>query len=206
MIYMKTSVKKCLTGFICSFTAAVMLASCGGDDGSASDGDGTLSVTISNSYVSEDALTSYADGFFAAYPEWEGKVEFTAQSMGSEQTDGMMYGAQVMQQSAAAAAGELDIMICDEETAARNCRSELFYTLEEVFTEEEISGFEEKLSYEEVDTEGNPTGGMTPECGVRIDNAQIDTIFGEEPAGIFVVANADLEQSKQLFLDLLSYT
>lgn len=202
---MKTNVKKGLTGLFCTITAALMLVSCGSGDETASESDSLLNVTVSASYVSEEALSSYADGFLAAYPEWEGKVEFTAQSMGSEQTDAMMYGGQVMKQTASAAAGELDIMICDEANAARGCRGELFYPLSDVFTEEEIGGFTDILSYDLVDTEGNPTGEKTPECGVLLDNAQIDSIFGEQPAGMFIVANADLEQSKQLFLDLLAY-
>ena len=71
-------------------------------------------------------------------------------------------------------------------------------------TEDEIAGFGETLSYEEVDTDGNPTGEMTAVCGVKLDSDQLDSIFGDDGAGIFVVANADLEQSKQLFLDLIA--
>ena len=201
---MKTTVKKRLSALICAMTAGLALTSCGGGDESDSGGDGSLNVTVSAAHVSDEALQSYADSFFATYPEWEGKVEITAQSMGSEETDGTMYGAQVMQQSAAVAAGELDIMICDESTAARGCRSELFYTLDEMFTEDEIAGFGETLSYEEVDTDGNPTGEMTAVCGVKLDSDQLDSIFGDDGAGIFVVANAGLEQSKQLFLDLIA--
>lgn len=100
---MKANVKKGLTGLFCTFTAVLMLASCGSDEETA-DNEGMLNVTVSAAYVSEETLSSYADGFLAAYPEWEGKVEFTAQSMGSEQTDGMMYGAQVMKQTASATA------------------------------------------------------------------------------------------------------
>lgn len=199
---MKTTVKKSLTALICALTAMLALTSCGGDD--TASGDSELNVTVSAAYVPDETLQSYADSFFAAHPEWEGQVEFTAQNMGSEETDGTMYGAQVMQQSAAVAAGELDIMICDESTAARGCRSELFYTLDELFTEEEIAGFGETLSYEEVDTDGNPTGEMTPVCGVRLEDDQLDSIFGEDGAGIFIVANADIEQAKQLFLDLIA--
>lgn len=97
-------------------------------------------------------------------------------------------------------------MICDEANAARGCRGELFYPLSDVFTEEEISGFTDTLSYEMLDTDGNSTGEMTAECGVPLDNEQIASIFGDEPAGMFVVAKADLEQAKELFLDLLAYT
>lgn len=45
---------------------------------------------------------------------------------------------------------------------------------------------------------------MTAVCGVKLDSDQLDSIFGDDGAGIFVVANADLEQSKQLFLDLIA--
>lgn len=109
-----------------------------------------------------------------------------------------------MQVTARAAGKELDIMICGEKDAARNARSELFYSLEEVFTEDEIAQFGDRtLSYELVDTDGNPTGERTPACGVKLDSEALDAIYGTDEYGIFIVGSTPhLDQAKEVFLAL----
>ena len=115
--------------------AAVSILSLGGCGGGSSAED-TIGVVVSSTYVDDEALQAFAGELIAAHPDWEGKVTFTSQMMGDSEADGMTYGAAVMQQTAMAAAGEMDIMVCDDENGARNSRSELFIPLSDLFTEE----------------------------------------------------------------------
>lgn len=169
-------------GFLTAATV-LSLTSCGSDSS-----EDTIGVVVSSAYVDDEALQTYADELISAHPDWEGKVTFTSQTMGDSQADGTTYGAAVMQQTAMAAAGEMDIMICDDENGARNCRSDLFLPLSDVFTEEEIASFGETLSFEMVDESGNPTGEMTPECGVRVTGDGFDSAVGDTDLGVYIVS------------------
>lgn len=61
----------------------------------------------------------------------------------------------------------------------------------------------ETLSYEMVDTDGNPTGEWTPACGVKISSPALDAIYGSGEYGIFIVGSTThLDQAKEVFLAL----
>ena len=87
--------------------AAVSILSLGGCGGGSSAED-TIGVVVSSAYVDDEALQAFAGELVAAHPDWEGKVIFTSQSMGDSEIDGAAYGAAVMQQTAMAAADEMD--------------------------------------------------------------------------------------------------
>lgn len=196
-------IKRILTLGIAGIMSAAMLTSCGGEAKPTA----AMQVSVCAGYVDEGKLQTFSDELFAAHPDWtEGETPVTVEpiSMGSEELDGTAYGAAILQVSARAAGNELDVMICGGQDAARNTRSDLFYPLEEIFTEEEIAQFGDRLlSYETVDTDGNLDGGETPVCGVRIQNEILDEIYGTTEYGVFIVCSTThLDQAKEVFLAL----
>lgn len=196
-------VRKILALGIAAVMSMALFAACGGGETEAT---ASMYVSVCNSYVADESLQAFSDELFAAHPDWaEGETPVTVEaiSMGSDDIDGTAYGAAIMQVTARAATKELDIMICDERNAARNAHSDLFYLLDEIFTEEEIARFGETLSYEMVDTDGNPTGEWTPACGVKISSPALDAIYGSGEYGIFIVGSTThLDQAKEVFLAL----
>lgn len=183
---------------------SVMLASCGSGDEQT---EAAMRISVCSNYVGEEQLQAFSDGLFAAHSDWmagETPVTVEAINMGSEDLDGAAYGAAIMQVSARVVSKELDIMICGGQDASRNARSDMFYALDEIFTEDEIAQFGDRLlAYEKVDTDGNPTGELTPVCGVRLSSEALDAIYGAGEYGIFIVGNTThLEQAKEVFLAL----
>ena len=191
--------KRILAAGLLAAASVFAFAGCG----SSSSAD-TIGVVVSAGYVDDEALQAFADALIAGHPDWEGKVTFTAQSMGDENLDGMGYGAAVMQQTAMAAAGEMDIMVCDDENGARNSRSDLFIPLSDLFTDEEIASFGETLAFEMVDESGSPTGEMTPTCGVRVTGDGLDAASGGADLGVYIVStDKDETLVKEIFETLI---
>lgn len=104
------------------------------------------------------------------------------------------------------AAKELDVILCDVQTAARFARSESFYALEELFTEEELGAIpaERRLAYTKLDGEGNPTEELLPACGIDVSgNESLREFIASDQIGVFVVANAaDPDLAKAFVLQL----
>lgn len=126
-------------------------------------------------------------------------------SLGSSDLDPTAYAAGSVKVSAMVASGEIDVMICDLENAAKYARSETYLPLEDFLSPEEPAGYEERLlSFDLVDDEGNPTGEQTPAYGISMNGSEaFDSLYGDTDYGIFLIGNADpAELSKTVFLDL----
>ncbi len=184
--------------------STLVLSGCGGKESSA------LQVVVANSFVSEEALTAYSDAMLAANPGWaEGSsaVEFTSLSLGSEQADAAAYGVSIMKVSAMVASNEIDVMICDLDNAARNARSDMYLSLDEIFTEEELASYSDlALTFDMVDDEGNPTGEQTPACGLSLTGTEsLSEIYGESEYGVFIVSNTqNPDLAKDVMLAILN--
>lgn len=114
--------------------------------------------------------------------------------------------ANAMKVTAMIASGELDVMLCDVETASRFARGGSFFTLEEIFTEEELSAIpqEKRISYTELDSDNKPTTKMLPECGIDISgNAAVKEFINSEQIGVFVVANVKNKETAKEFVHQL---
>ena len=118
-----------------------------------------------------------------------------------------MQMAGMMKLTMALAAQEVDVIIADELNAARNARSDSFYALSDLLTADEIAALGDRaLSYELLDDEGNPSGEMSPACGVDVtgDSALVHVV-GNAQVGAFVAGNApNLENAKDLMRALIS--
>lgn len=180
---------------------AVLLTACGSGTETSDD---TFQVMFSAPYVDEEQVAAYGEKLSA---EKEKTIEYQAYPIGTEEIDPMAYGASVMKISAMVAAGELDVMVCDLDNAARNARGEMYYDLTSIFTEDELAEYSDRLvSFDMVDEEGNPTGEKTPICGIDVSNNEnLKNMMGENSYGVFIVGNTgDLELSKEIFWDIVN--
>lgn len=181
----------------------LLLAGCGSEDAP------SIQVVVGGPYVGEEQLEAASQQFLAENPGWQREdlpVEVSAFSFGSQEMDPTMFGASAMKLSAMAAAGEVDIMICDRENAARYARSETFVPIEQIVPKEKLDGYRERLmTFELLDEEGNPTGEYTPAYGISLNGSPLlDAFYGEQEYGIFLIGSAEpMETAKQLFMDIL---
>lgn len=197
------------------------LTACGGGDAPAPTAtvgtDGTLegeatkvlNVYLCSSFMSEDAAKALPEQLRSAVPELaDSSIAINVNTvMTGDGSDPAMQMASMMKLTGAMAAQEVDVVIADELNAARNARSESFYTLSDLFTADELSALGERgLSYEMVDDEGNPTSERTPVCGVDVTGDELFTpIFGNAQIGAFVIGNApNLENAKAMVKGLIA--
>ena len=181
----------------------LLLAGCGSEDSP------SIDVVVGGPYVGEEQLAAVSQQFLAENPGWQREdlpLEVSAFSFGSQETDPTMFGASAIKLSAMVTAGEMDILICDAENAARYARSETFVPIDQIIPEEKLSGYQERLmAFELLDEEGNPTGEYTPAYGVSLNGSPLlDAFYGGQEYGVFLVGNAEpMETVKQLFMDIL---
>lgn len=150
------------------------------------------------------------DPFVGPYVEKLGldsEIAYRGFSFGSEGVDGTFFGASVMSMTAVLVAGEIDVLVCDLENAARYARNDMFLDLTAVFTEEELAGYEDRLvNFDMLDEFAEPTGEKTTLCGLDISgNTDLDYILNSDAYALFIVANtADLELSKDVFWKIVN--
>ena len=135
--------------------SAFGLSSCGGEESN------TLQILAESSYVDTEQLDAYAETFSdgsAALAAAGKTAEFTGLSVGTEDGAPTVYAASTMKADAMIAANEVDMMLCSLDEAARNARGEYYYSLEELFTPEELAQIPEEdlLSFDLVDEERHP--------------------------------------------------
>lgn len=184
--------------------AVLMLSGCGSsDEGNA---DGSLRVVFAAPVVNQSEAEAYGNTLKArdaSLPE----IRCTAVSLGDSSQDPTAALASMMKISGMVAGKEIDVILYDIDAAARDARSETFYSMSELFTEEELSSMQDRLiRYHQVDEEGNETEELTPECGLDIsDQTEICKILNSDHIGIFVVGNAqNLDAAKTLVRSFLS--
>lgn len=150
------------------------------------------------------------DPFVGPYVEKLGvdsEITYRGFSFGEEGVDGTFFGASVMSMTAVMVAGEIDVLVCDLENAARYARNDMFLDLTEVFTEAELAGYEDKLvDFDMLDEYAQPTGEKTVRCGLNISgNEELTYILNSDAYAVFIVANtADLELSKDVFWKIVN--
>lgn len=181
------------TKIISLILAAALLASLFTGCGSAKP---EFQIMFAAPFVNEELVATYD----AQVPkEGELPLRVSAFSFGSEELDAMIYASGIMAMSAMLAAGELDVLICNLEDAARYARSGSFYDLADVFTQEELAEFGDSLlSFNMIDAEGNLTDEQVVRCGLDLSGRDsLTTILGDENYGVFIVFSADdLELAK----------
>lgn len=193
----------CLSLVSLLLLCTLLLTGCGSEDAP------SIQVVVGGPYVGEEQLAEASQQLLAEYPAWQQEelpVKVSPFSFGTPEMDASMYGASAMKLSAMVASGEMDILICDTENAARYARGETFVPIDQIIPEEKLDGYRERLlSFELLDGERNPTGNYTPAYGISLNgNPQLDALYGDREYGVFLVGNAEpMEAAEQLFMDII---
>ncbi len=162
-------------------------------------------IVISASYVDDTAADNLKLHINEALPDKE--IDVTTISVGDPDKDPTSAMAGIMKLTTMFAGKEADILIADYDTAKRNAGSEIFYPLTDLFTEEELEPFQDKLiSFEMSDDEGKLTGEKFENCGIDVsDNEELAGMcVGADSVGIYVISNSqNVETAKEIFRQLV---
>lgn len=190
---------KKLYRILCLMVAMALLASALTGCAERSD---PFQVMVAAPYVGKDQVREYGEKLAG-----EREILFSDFSFGTEENDPTTYSAGAMIMTTIMVAGELDVLVCDLENAPRYARSELFMDLTEVFTQEELEPYADRLlTFPLVDEEGSPLQERTPVCGIDLTgNEPVAILTAGEPCGIFIIANTgDLDLAKEVFWEILT--
>lgn len=159
-------------------------------------------VLFAAPFVNEELIESYN----AKLPK-EGELPFRCSgfSFGSEDVDPVVYASGAMAMTAMLSAGEVDVLVCDLDNAARYARSGAFYDLRDIFTPEELAEYEDSLiSFPLIDNTGELTEETTGPCGLDLaGRSSLTTILGDEHYGAFIVFSAcDLDLTRDTIREL----
>lgn len=127
-------------------------------------------------------------------------------SFGSEDVDPMFYASGAMAMTAMLSAGEVDVLVCDLDNAARYARSGVFYDLGDIFSPEELAQYKDiLLSFNMIDDTGALTEEATGPCGLNLSGRdQLTAMLGCEEYGAFIVFSAcDLDLARDAVRQLL---
>jgi ABC-type glycerol-3-phosphate transport system substrate-binding protein len=162
-------------------------------------------IVVSASYVNDAEADNLKQQINEVLPDMG--IEVTAISVGDPNKDPASAMAGIMKLTTMFAGKEADILIADHDTAQRNAGNEIFYSLTDLFTEEELEPFQDKLiSFETTDDEGKPTGEKFENCGIDIsDRAELAGMcVGADSVGIYVISNStNLDTAKEIFRQLV---
>lgn len=187
--------------------AAVMIPTaiftgCSGN--SEAEGSGGPYLVVSSGLVNEEKAKELVSTLNESLPGAE--IQLNAISVGDTGKDPTSAMAGIMKLTMTMAGQEADVLIADYDSARRNAGSEAFYPLNELFSEEELSPYLDKIiSFELTDDQGNPTGEKIENCGIDVsDSAELTAICpGADSVGVYVISNApNLEQAKEIFRQL----
>lgn len=200
--------KKSKIMLITTLAAVLLLAGCGNKD------EAGLQIMAAGPYVDDGKAQDYAETLTSIENGAAMSTMFLSGntvSADSEDVDakaaGLTESTNLMKVTAMVAGKELDVMICDVDTAGRLVKNDMFLTLDELFNQEELAGISEELqiAYEGTDDDGNPTGEMLPACGIDVsDHEELKAFLPSENIGVYVISNApNLETAKEYVLSLI---
>ena len=199
---MRNHMKQAAALLTAAIIPAAMFTGCSGE--SKEQGSGGPYLVVSSSLVNEEKAKELVSSLNGALSDVE--IELNAISVGDTSKDPTSAMAGIMKLTMVMAGQEADVLIADYDSARRNAGSEAFYPLTELFTEEELSPYADKLiSFELTDDQGSPTGEKVENCGIDVsDNAELTAICpGAESVGVYIISNApNLEAAKDIFRQL----
>ena len=179
------------------------LTGCGAQPGAA------FQMALYAPFADDEAFSAYGQQLAAALPGLtiDGEAPlFSAITTGTSNVDAQHAVGGMTKLTVMVTAKELDMVIADPQTAATHARTGMFYTLEDLFTAEQLAPVTDRLiRYEQTDEQGNPTGAYTAYCGVDLTGYGPAETFGTASGyGLYIVANAPhLDQAKEAFLYII---
>lgn len=170
------------------------------DEPDANAAQNTLNLVFCASYVDQALAEAYLNTLKQENDILNsGEMDVSLTVITTSGADPMMQMGGMMKLTAVIASNEVDLILCDEENAARNARSGSFYALNELLCEDEISALGDRaLQYALIDDEGKPTDEFTAVCGMDVSaDEQLKAVFNQADIGVFVAGNAPhLEAAK----------
>lgn len=162
-----------------------------------------MQLVVAEAYVREENAQALLDGVKTTLPALDGATLHCIY-LSDPKTDPMGFSAASVQLMAMMAAKEIDVLLCDSETARRNIASDSFYALDELFTPEQIASFGDAvLDFPILDDNGEETGQRSAVCAVRLSGEEIAALGSEKEVCMLIVSNSPhLDQAKEMFLHL----
>lgn len=205
---MKTKIISILMAmtFLLSFSA------CG-----SSDDDYGLRITAIAPFVDDDVAQDYADtlsvgdGLSVSVVTSSITATSTIGDSGDSVTDAsisLASSTSIMAIATQVAASEIDIIICDYDNGSYFTNVEYFMSLDELFTEDELSAIDSSLfvSYDVTDDDGNATGETLDNYAIDVTSvSELSEFISGEQLVLHVVANAkNLDEVKEYILSLVA--
>lgn len=166
-------------------------------------------LVVCGPYVDEATVMAYGDTLVPEDSGWEEEqnlsFEVMALSMGSEKLDPMIYSSSVMKLTVMSAANDIDLWICTLEDAASFGRNGAFQDLSQLYTQEELAPYTQRLvTFQLADEEGNLLEEQTPACGIELTSMdQLSAIYGDTPCGVFLSSTSlHTEAAKKALLSI----
>lgn len=185
---------------IVSMLSLLLFSACGSGEDQKKTG---ITVAVCGPYIDETSVQSIQESLQGA--AGDKPVEVIAVSMGDPEKDPMGATAGIMKLTSMVAAKELDVLLSDFDSAKRNAANEMYGSLEEVLSQEQLASYEGRLiTFDKMDEENNPTGEQYPACGIDVSgNEAYLSICGGTSAGVYIVSNtSDLESAKAVMLKM----
>lgn len=191
---------------IATLSAAVLLVTgLSGCSDNSEGQSGNPNVVISAALVNDAKAETFKEQLNQSLPDMG--IEISTISVGDTSKDPAMAAAGIMRLTTLVAGQEADVLIADHDSAQRNAKSELFYPLTELFTEEELEPYQDRIiSFELTDEEGNPTGETVENCGIDVSSQSelAELCPGADSVGIYIVSNSpNLDAAKEIFRNLV---
>ena len=196
---------KKLTAFLTAAAFFIIpLSGCSGSEKEDS-AQGGPNVVISAPLVNDAEAETFKQQINEALPDTG--IEVTTVSIGDAEKDPASAMAGIMRVTTIFAGKEADVFISDYDSAKRNAGQEIFYPLTDLFTEEELEPFKDKIiSFEMTDTEGNATGETFENCGIDVsDREDLSKLCpGSDSLGVYIVSTStNLEAAKEIFRQIV---
>ncbi|MBR6790255.1 MAG: hypothetical protein IKM31_05235 [Oscillospiraceae bacterium] len=166
-----------------ALTVSGVLAGCGGEPES---GAGGIDVAVITKYTleEENPLPAALEENLPDLP-----CAVTTIATGDAESDPTVAMAGMMRLTALIASGDVDVVVASMEEAERQAKAESFTPLSDMFTDEELAGFE-TISFEVISEDGTigPLNGVP--CGILLKNDRISSM-DESGMGVFLICNTE---------------
>lgn len=155
----------------------------------------SLQVVLSSAYVFEEQAEALKKELTTALPQLNTEnaaLKLTYIAAGDSEKDPYTTMAAVAQMGGMMAGKEVELLICDAETARRYAENgEAYVPLSELFTQEEMTQLELQPACVALsDDEGNLTGEMSAACGVDLsDCTKLEELLKLNDLGAYVLVN-----------------
>jgi hypothetical protein len=187
-------VKRALLSVLLVNVFFVALAGCSPEDQEPKTS--ALRFALVGPYVDDEAVREFDAYLAAGVPDKDDTangIEVVGVSTGDSAADPMAVMAGMTRIAAMLAAQEIEVWICDPETARRYAENGASYVpLDELFTREEISSFRgTPVSIPLTDDAGEPTGELSGIVGIDLSmNAAIQGMAGIQNPQVFVLVGS----------------